>query len=409
MNQSMDSKQVILANPGVRLSFQQAYALQEAEILDEFVTTFYFKKNAFPGSLLPQLPRKLAQRIESEFRRRYWEGLREEVVCSSVLHELAFIGARRLGLPLGPILRWRNAELSRRIGTRVRAKKPKIVMCCDGWGKAAFPPAKDVGSICVLDQNTGHMTYGAKLLREEQQLHPDFADSISTFSEEFIEESRREALEADYLLMSSEYAKQTLLEIGVDEQKIRIIPYAAHVERFSPDLEKKNKELHFLFVGTICQRKGVKYILEAFKKLKLPNARLTFVGAIMGSGRGLEPYRKHFTHIENVPHHEIHQLFSSADVFLMPSLHESGVLAIHEALASGLPVITTPNAGSIVRDGKDGFVVPIRDVEALAEKMEKLYRDEQLRREMGVNARKRAEEFTWERYRKTLGDVLKSF
>jgi glycosyltransferase involved in cell wall biosynthesis len=102
----------------------------------------------------------------------------------------------------------------------------------------------------------------------------------------------------------------------------------------------------------------------------------------------------------------MHRIFESADAFVFPSLHEGSALATYEALASGLPVITTENAGSVVRDGVEGFVVPIRDVAALKEKILTLYQDAELRREMGVRARERAEQFTWEEYRARLGELL---
>jgi glycosyltransferase involved in cell wall biosynthesis len=77
-----------------------------------------------------------------------------------------------------------------------------------------------------------------------------------------------------------------------------------------------------------------------------------------------------------------------------------------EALASGLPVITTPNAGSVMRDGVDGFVVPIRDAEALAEKIELLAKNPELLAWMSHNARERAQEFSWEKYGERLVETI---
>ena len=108
-----------------------------------------------------------------------------------------------------------------------------------------------------------------------------------------------------------------------------------------------------------------------------------------------------------MPHHEVHTYFQKSDVFVYPSLYEGSALAIYEALASGLPVITTPNSGSVVRDGVEGFIVPIRDVDTLKEKILLLYENKELREEMGQNARKRAEEFTWTAYRQRLGTLLR--
>jgi glycosyltransferase involved in cell wall biosynthesis len=75
-------------------------------------------------------------------------------------------------------------------------------------------------------------------------------------------------------------------------------------------------------------------------------------------------------------------------------------------MAAGLPVITTPNSGSIVRDGIDGFIVPIRYIQALISKITLLYENRSLSKQMGENARKRAEDFTWVAYRQRLGDFV---
>jgi glycosyltransferase involved in cell wall biosynthesis len=75
-------------------------------------------------------------------------------------------------------------------------------------------------------------------------------------------------------------------------------------------------------------------------------------------------------------------------------------------MACGVPVITTPNCGSVVRDGVDGFIVPIRDATAIADKVELLLADRALREHMGRSARERAREFTWERYGERLLGAL---
>jgi len=80
----------------------------------------------------------------------------------------------------------------------------------------------------------------------------------------------------------------------------------------------------------------------------------------------------------------------------------------YEAMACGLPVVTTPNAGSVVRDGVEGFIVSIRDPDALAERIDQLRSDADLRREMGYAARTRATQFTWEIRGETLAHYYSS-
>ena len=119
------------------------------------------------------------------------------------------------------------------------------------------------------------------------------------------------------------------------------------------------------------------------------------------------PYRDLFRHVPHVPQHMLADLYRQADVFVFPTLIEGLGLVVLEAMASGLPVITTPNGpGDVVRDGIDGFVVPIRDSGAITEKLEFLRAHPDRRAEMGRNARERALSFTWKEYRRKVLQFL---
>jgi glycosyltransferase involved in cell wall biosynthesis len=108
-----------------------------------------------------------------------------------------------------------------------------------------------------------------------------------------------------------------------------------------------------------------------------------------------------------VPRAEIHVQFEWADVFLLPTLCEGSATVCYEALANGLPVITTPNAGSVVRDGIDGFIVPVRDAAAIADRIELLADNDDLWAAMSANALVRAEQYTLEKYGERLVDALR--
>jgi glycosyltransferase involved in cell wall biosynthesis len=100
------------------------------------------------------------------------------------------------------------------------------------------------------------------------------------------------------------------------------------------------------------------------------------------------------------------ELYRTADILAYPSLHEGSALAILEAMASGLPIVTTPNSGSLVRDGIDGFITPLRDIDALAARIEQLYRNPEERRHMGRAACAHAQDFSWDHYRLRLKGLL---
>jgi glycosyltransferase involved in cell wall biosynthesis len=95
-----------------------------------------------------------------------------------------------------------------------------------------------------------------------------------------------------------------------------------------------------------------------------------------------------------------------ADVFLLPSVCEGSATVTYEAMGAGLPVIATPNTGSVVRDGTDGFIVPVRDADAVVAKVELLANEPDLRRHMGEQARARASDFTVAEYGRRLVSAL---
>ncbi len=95
-----------------------------------------------------------------------------------------------------------------------------------------------------------------------------------------------------------------------------------------------------------------------------------------------------------------------ADVFLLPSLCEGSATVVYEALSAGLPVICTFNTGSVVRDNVDGYIVPIRDGEAIAEKLLHLAGHLGIRADMSANAASRAKQFSLTAYRDRLLDAI---
>jgi len=154
--------------------------------------------------------------------------------------------------------------------------------------------------------------------------------------------------------------------------------------------------------------KGAPYVLAAARSLK-GKAEFRMAGALDVTTYARELLTAHVSLLGVVPRSEIHQQFAWADVFLLPSICEGSATVCYEALSFGLPVITTPNAGSVVRDGIDGFVVPIRNTESIIDKLERLDSDRDLLAFMSCNASQRSGEFTVERYGERLLSSLDVF
>jgi glycosyltransferase involved in cell wall biosynthesis len=397
------SDHVLVHHPGSNhLAYELVAALQASGLTTDFDTGFFYTDDGLPARLARMLPAGRRAALERELKRRSHNGVDPARVRFFALPEIAYVALNRFGLPPGPLARvvgWRNELFDRWVASRVRREKPALVVGHDSSALLSQRAARAVGAVSVLNQVIGHIEAGIEVFRDEAEHAPEFAETLVVPPDWIIERCRIEALEADRVLVPSDYVRDTLVARGTRPERIAVIPYGVDVARFHPAPKPSGRPFRILFVGSLSQRKGIKYLLEAVKRLRLPDAELMLVGRRIGSETAFAPYDGLFRHVPHVPYHEVHRLFAAADVFVYPSLHEGSAFATYEAMASGLPVIATPNTGSVVRDGIDGFLVPPRDVEALMERIERLYRDPDLRRTMGASARQRAEAFTWSAYR----------
>lgn len=184
-----------------------------------------------------------------------------------------------------------------------------------------------------------------------------------------------------------------------------VIPNGVDLEHFSPDvlpLEKFNDgRLNLLFVGRLEKRKGLNYLLEAYRQLRneLPDSRLIVVGS---STRWSRQYEKHpaegvvFTGY--VPNADLPQYYKSADIVCFPATgKESFGIVLLEAMAMGKPIVASNIKGyaSVLSDGEEGLLVPPADPAGVASAITSLVRDAGLRREMGRRGRETALRYGW--------------
>jgi len=199
----------------------------------------------------------------------------------------------------------------------------------------------------------------------------------------------------DYFISPSSFTTERLIAWGIDTGKIIEIPFGVDSETYRPSLEKKELPLRFCFSGGVSVRKGVDSLLRVWKRLDLPNAELHLYGRVRDDVKTELVGTKNTICHGHVP---LAQELPKNHVYVFPSTLEGSAKSVYEALACGLPVVTTPDSGSIVRNGIDGFIIPKGDDDALADAMLRLYHDAALRLEYAQKARERAEEFTWDRY-----------
>lgn len=287
-----------------------------------------------------------------------------------------------------------------------KLKKCDIFHGWAGMSLWSMRRAKKFGAITILDRASSHILTQNRLLQEEYQKWGIRKTPIHSW---IIKKQLQEYQEADYIFVPSEFAYQSFIENGIDVRKLRLIPFGVNM-RDGQRVTRNGGERRFkiLYVGQISMRKGVQYLLQAWLSLNLENAELILVGAVDSEfKRVLDKFMSELDQLrvtltgftDPTPYYQ------SADIFVFPSIEEGSALVTYEALAAGLPVVTTFNSGSVVRNGVEGVIVPIRDLIALEKAILQLYKDESLRKQMSQAAIKRAKDYTWFEYGERIARV----
>ncbi len=392
----MAQRRLLIAHPGATsLLYPTVALLQGMDFSVTFETSFYTRAGGTADRLTGALPGRLRKRAARELSRRRHPDIKPNGIITHPLPEVLHVLAARYASAAitWRLLRWRNDRFDRLVAARIRRERPDVFIGFDGSCEHCLQACKKTGTTSLLFQAIGHVRSGLQIMEDERRLNPEFSQAaLGDIDEAWLDRQTREALLADRVIVPSDYVRDTLIERGRDPATIDLLPYPIDTQRFAPASGASTAtRLRVLFVGLIGMRKGVKYLLEAAKHLGRRDIDVVLVGSLVDGSGWLQPYVDCYRHIPNVPHGEMPALFRDADVFVLPSLHEGSAMATNEAMASGLPVIVTPNAGSIARDGIEGFIVPIRDSAALADRIARLADDASLRQRMAHAARVRAE------------------
>ena len=248
-----------------------------------------------------------------------------------------------------------------------------------------------------------------EILRVERQKFPDWEPPAPNFHELRVScgyDSTVAHLGDCFICPSLAVQEDLVNQWNIPRERTVIVPYGMNPSWLT--MTPKPQRGRVLFVGTADLRKGIHYLAMASEKLAAAGAQYEFrvAGNVTDQVRH-HPACRHLTFLGRVPRDRIQDEFASADVFVLPSLAEGSAEVTYEALASGLPIVTTPAAGSVARDGVEGIIIRERDVDGLAAALSRIIEDRPLRSQMAAAARERAQEYTWEKYGQRLLEVLR--
>lgn len=268
--------------------------------------------------------------------------------------------------------------------------------------------ARSRGLVVVADQMIATIAEETRQARIQAERFPEWASAAEPSDPELMQAMEMQTWEnAHRITCASAYVRDSLLEQGVRPDKIVVLPYPVEVDLF-PVVERRRPEPAAVVagcVGSVGLRKGSPYVAEVARRL--PEVTFRLIGpSTVDLSRLRLPSNVEVVGV--VPRHRVADELAKLDIYFMPTTCEGSAVSILEAMASGLPVVTTPNAGSPVRHTVDGFVYPYDDFESLAAAIETLRADPDLRREMGLSAAAHVRTLTVDRYARGLLAVFQS-
>jgi glycosyltransferase involved in cell wall biosynthesis len=285
---------------------------------------------------------------------------------------------------------------------------PSILIGISGSSLKSGKKNQTLGGAYICDRGSTHIRYQEKILRSEYHRWDIPFAGISGFT------MRKELSEyciADLVTVPSQVCVDSFVSEGVEKNKIIKNPYGSRDNRFFPCGTPSSSKFCILWVGGISIRKAFFDALHAFQALPVQDKSFKVVGIVDEEIMPLLK-RENLKNVEflgKVPNLELPALFSASHVFVISSIEEGLAMVVGEAMACGCPVIASENSGAseLLKNGVEGFIVPIRSPQIITEKLLFFYENPNKRFEMGQAALVRVKDMQgWDRYGQRTVEII---
>ena len=296
-----------------------------------------------------------------------------------------------------------DSQVSRRLD-----KNPDVVYAYEDGARQTFEVALKQRVARVYELPAGYYLGVAKEIeRAVRRSSPMTNPQVSQTPSWKMARKDKELDLADLVIVPSKWALKTLRFSKAGAKRVLKIPYGTPADDIQVRTKRPSGPFSVLFAGKIGMRKGVPLLIEAWTRLGLPNAQLLLAGP-MKVADGFLNEQSNIQYLGALHRLRLLEVMKTSDLFVFPSLADGFGLVIGEAMSAGVPVLTTTNTGGpeLITNGQEGWCVPSHDIDALVERIEWAYQNRDALYEMGVLARKRAEQWTWADYRRSLTSEL---
>ena len=405
-------------HPGTQHSWQTATALQQLGCLEWYATSIFHDPGRWPYRLERYLPPPLARRVGVEFRRFRHDALDPALVRTAGLFEWFERAAARMGA--GGLARRLDRIGNRRfaglLAREIASPHPFALWGYDGSSLETFRMGRTHGRHCILDRTIGDMRAYRAAMEPLRQSHAQwFLPGAAQVDDAAIERADAEYEAADTILVGSDFAARTIRDHAAGgaevAARLRVLPYCHDEDLFgslpAPAPMRRDEPLRFLFVGHLSPRKGIQHVLEAFSRIPPAAASLTLVGDMAIPRTAFAPHAQRVTWLPTVPRSAVPAIMAAHHVLLFPSHFEGAAITVHEALASGMGVIQSRQAGDAGTE-QTGIILEQVSGETVHDAMLQAI-DARDRVEGWRNAAQaRARLFSFEQYRDNIAALLRS-
>jgi glycosyltransferase involved in cell wall biosynthesis len=393
-------------------------ALDQAGLLAKFVTALgWSNASPFVRALPPHLRSQMARRgYELPYHKIKIFPVREVVrLLAQKMRQRWLVEHERGWASIDRV--WRELDKFAADTLRKSHRKGGIraVYAYEDCAERLFTTARDIGVRRIYDLPIAYWQTVQRLLQEEAQRYLEWEPTLggTRDSEEKLARKTRELDLAELVICPSAFVLDSLPEGVRDSRSCVVAPFGSpSLDQIEPAQRKPNEgPMRILFAGALTQRKGLADLFAAMKLVASKEIELVVMGSLL---RPLAWYREQFPSFiyePPRPHRDVLRLMRTCDLLVLPSIVEGRALVQQEAMACGLPLIVTRNAGGedLIEEGKTGFLVPIRAPEAIAEKINWCATNRASISGMAIAAQRRASELTWHGYGHQVLAAIQSF
>jgi glycosyltransferase involved in cell wall biosynthesis len=389
---------VHLEKQGIEIALVQGWVPRDTDSWLVKLATRIVGRESLIAGLQKRMPEEFSGKIKS-------------CAFSEFFLQLCFLISKKLGWPSQSksafwgwvLFGWQSKKY---------VKDAEIFHVRSGAGQGgAIAKAKLKGTKVVVDHSAAHPSFMEKALRPEyEEAREHFAVGPN---DRFWKLVLKDCEDANVLLVNSEFVKQTFVAEGYPAEKIAVayLGIRSDFNRIKTSYGLCSP-VQLAFTGNFGFLKGAKYLLQALQILDKKGIayELTVAGTATEAMSLLKafPIAGKIHLLGHIPQDDLKNVLAKADIYVFPSLCEGCASSVMEALAAGLPVVTTVESGAPIADNETGYIVPSKNALALAEKIEWIKNNPAEGERVGrAAAHLIRENYTWKHYAETVEEVYK--